>query len=294
MLADDTFRATLRTAWHVQPDGFTPLSGGMTSTTVSVTACGATYVAKAVRPGQKAQFEAGLAAAEHLSRRGVDSGAPLRTADGALTVPVGDHVVALLRHVSGRELDAADPLDQQWWGDRLGAVHLALRDFRHPGLPAWHWVRPDAPHLGVEDWIRPAVTAAVNALTKLQVTDRLTYGALHGDPYHGAFLLDPATGRIGVIDWGSAVAGPLMYDVASAVMYAGGPDRAGELLAGYAATGVVPRAEIEASLDVLLRFRWAVQADYFAARLTTGDLTGIAGQDDNRKGLHDARTALLG
>ncbi|GHJ45013.1 hypothetical protein Cs7R123_23550 [Catellatospora sp. TT07R-123] len=294
MLADDTFRTTLRTAWHLQPDGFTPLSGGMTSTTVSVSAGGLHYVAKAVRPAQKAQFEAGLSAAEHLSRHGVDAGAPLRTADGALTVPVGDHVLALLHHVPGRELEADDPLDQQWWGDRLGAVHRVLREFRHPGLPAWHWVRPDAPHLDVEDWVRPAVAAAVNTLTKLQVTDRLTYGALHGDPCHGAFLLDPGTGRIGVIDWGSAGAGPLMYDVASAVMYAGGSDRARELLSAYAATGVVPRAEIEASLDVLLRFRWAVQADWFAARIATGDLTGVADQSDNRRGLHDARDALLG
>jgi hypothetical protein len=31
------------------------------------------------------------------------------------------------------------------------------------------------------------------------------------------------------------------------------------------------------------RFRWAVQADYFARRLTAGDLTGIASRADNEK-----------
>ena len=41
------------------------------------------------------------------------------------------------------------------------------------------------------------------------------------------------------------------------------------------------------------RFRWAVQADYFARRIDGNDLTGIAGPQDNEKGLEDARRALL-
>ena len=42
----------------------------------------------------------------------------------------------------------------------------------------------------------------------------------------------------------------------------------------------------------MLRFRWAVQADYFARRITAGDLTGITGPDENANGLEDARRAL--
>jgi hypothetical protein len=43
----------------------------------------------------------------------------------------------------------------------------------------------------------------------------------------------------------------------------------------------------------MLRFRWAVQADYFAWRITANDLTGITGPEENEKGLEDARLALL-
>ena len=46
-------------------------------------------------------------------------------------------------------------------------------------------------------------------------------------------------------------------------------------------------------LPIMLRFRWAVQADYFAWRITAGDLTGITGPEQNEKGLEGARRALL-
>jgi homoserine kinase type II len=44
----------------------------------------------------------------------------------------------------------------------------------------------------------------------------------------------------------------------------------------------------------MLRFRWAVQADYFARRLVEGDLTGIADAAANERGLEDARRGLTG
>ena len=44
----------------------------------------------------------------------------------------------------------------------------------------------------------------------------------------------------------------------------------------------------------MLRMRWAVQADYFARRIATNDLTGIASPDENEEGLEDARAALTG
>jgi homoserine kinase type II len=75
-------------------------------------------------------------------------------------------------------------------------------------------------------------------------------------------------------------------------MYAGGPQRATELLEAYAAAGPVSMAELDAALPVLLRFRWAVQADYFASRVIADNRTGIADPAENLKGLHDARDAL--
>jgi Ser/Thr protein kinase RdoA (MazF antagonist) len=291
-VADDTVRAVLRTAWHLPPDGCTRLPGGMTSATWTVEAGGRRYVAKLVPRSRHAAFEAGLTLAERLCTVGIDAGRPVRAADGALSVQFDSAALALLEHVEGRPLDPADPIDQQWWGDRLGAVHRALVDVTLPGLTPWHWIREGAEHLGLQPWLRPAVSAAAHALARLQVTDRLTVAALHGDPHHDAFLLDRQSGRIGVIDWGSACAGPCVYDVASAVMYAGGIERAGDFLEAYAAAGPVPAAELEAALPVLLRFRWAVQADWFAARIAAGDETGTDAAG-NLRGLYDARDALL-
>jgi hypothetical protein len=62
----------------------------------------------------------------------------------------------------------------------------------------------------------------------------------------------------------------------------------------YHAAGPLSQQEITDGLPVMLRFRWAVQADYFARRVTSNDLTGITGPQENEKGLEDARRALLG
>jgi hypothetical protein len=85
-----------------------------------------------------------------------------------------------------------------------------------------------------------------------------------------------------------------MYDVASAVMYVGGPSRAGPLLSSYQRQQVLSRAEIERALPVMLRMRWAVQADYFARRIAVDNLTGIANSADNETGLAHARQKLSG
>lgn len=119
-------------------------------------------------------------------------------------------------------------------------------------------------------------------------------GMLHADPAPGAFRLDRGAGRCGVIDWSTALHGPLLYDLASAAMFLGGLENSAEMTEAYLATGVLSRAETEEGLALMLRFRWAVQADYFARRITANDLTGFAGPQDNEKGLEDARRALLG
>ena len=80
------------------------------------------------------------------------------------------------------------------------------------------------------------------------------------------FLLDPATGRAGLLDCGAGGTGPLLYDVAAAVVYAGGADAAAEFLDGYLAAAPMHPDELEAALPVMIRFRWAVQADWSARR----------------------------
>jgi len=290
----DGIRTVLRTSWHLGVSACTPLPGGMNSAAwlVELAEPGRRCVAKAVPAATRRQFEAGLAVAERLATCGTASGAPIRTADGALSMNADDAAVALLEYVPGRSLVAEDPLDQQWWGNALGAAHRCLVGFDHPGLGRFHLMRSDTPHLGVEDWVRPAVADAVAAMAKLSVTDQLTYGPTHGDPNTDCFRLDVDTGGVGIIDWGAAGSGPLVYDIASAVMYAGGPDRAADLVDAYVAAAPVSRDEVEAALPTLLRFRGAVQADYFAYRIWVDDRTGIDDPAENLVGLGRARTML--
>jgi len=263
---DDLLLSTLRDQWHLQPSEIIALPDELMSRGWEVTAGPERYVCRLAEPGARQPVEAGLAAAEHLRIRDIAAGEPVRTLGGGLTAQTPAGALSVLRRVPGRPLDGGDPLDQQWWGDRLGAVHRALQTFHHPGLRPWQLLDANAPHLAAEPWLRGAVTDAVSAATRLTVTDRLTYGVLHGDPAPGSFVVDPRTGRAGLFDCGASGLGPLVYDVAAAVVYAGGPAHAAELIDGYLAAGPVRRDELEAALPVLLRLRWAVKADRAARR----------------------------
>lgn len=311
MRPDDPFHppigATLRDQWHLRPVGVVEMPAGWLSRAWAVRDGGELFVARLVDGVARQPFEAGLAAAMHLREGGIVIGEPVRTLAGSLTAAAPAGAIGLVRRVPGDLLVGADPVDQQWWGDRLGAAHRALADFAHRGLRRWHWLHPDAMHLAVEPWLRPAVADAVAAMTRLTVADRLTYGVLHGDPAPEAFVVDGRTGRTGLIDWGPCGTGPLVYDLAAAVAYAGGPGSAGDLIDAYVATGVVGRDEVDAALPVLLRFRWAVQADWYARRLAVGAAARDAqppadvprparatGLDTDRAGLAAAREALEG
>jgi Ser/Thr protein kinase RdoA (MazF antagonist) len=286
---DDVIDSALRSEWHRVPSELAVLPSGPMSHAWAVTAGDERFVARLVDPSARQALEAGLAAAVHLRSHGLEIGWPVRTLGGSLTAETAVGTLSLLRRVPGRPLVAVDPLDQQWWGDRLGAAHRGLAGFDHPGLRRWNWLDPDAPHLGVESWLRQAVADAATALTRLTVTDRLTYGVLHGDPAAEGFVVDPASGRAGMLDWGACGTGPLVYDVAAAVVHAGGPASATEFLDGYLAAGPVSRDEVDSALPVLLRFRWAVLADRCARRLAAERADG--GPADPRP-LRTARQAL--
>lgn len=128
------------------------------------------------------------------------------------------------------------------------------------------------------------VRAEVDAL-------EVTWSLLHTDPAPEAFIHDDSTGITGLIDWTGADRGPVLYDVASAVMYLGGPDGAAAFLTTYRDHGVLRIDEWE-HLEAFRRLRWAVQAVYFAGRVAVADLTGVTGQPDNQRGLTDARHGL--
>lgn len=283
---DDLLRSALRDQWHLVPTEISALPGGLLSQGWDVTAGGERFVARLAEPAARQPVEAGLAAAELLRGSGIEAGEPVRTLAGGLTAETVAGALAVLRRAPGRTLDGRDPIDQQFWGDRLGAVHCRLQGFHHPGLRRWSLLDPEAPHLAIEPWLRTAVTDAVTAMARLMVTDRLTYGVLLGDPAPENFLVDPATGRAGLLDCGACGTGPLLYDVAAAMVYAGGPETSAELLDGYLAAGPVDEDELHAALPVLLRLRWAVQADWSALRLVRGEREG------SREALGRARQAL--
>jgi homoserine kinase type II len=177
-------------------------------------------------------------------------------------------------------------------GETLGRVHDALARVDVSGAPGFDWVDPDAPHLDVAPWVRPAVRSALREWEAVRPRVH-TWTFLHGDPAPEAFLVSPDRGVCGLVDWSSGCLGPCLYDLASAVMYvgAGAADR---LVEAYLSHSPMHRAEVDLGLRPMLRLRWAVQADYFARRIVERDLTGLDDGTGNQKGLDDARRALLG
>jgi homoserine kinase type II len=297
VISDECIRELLRRSWGL--DDGTQVSrhdGGMGSQTWIVDQGDRRWVAKSVAPHLAEPFARGLAVARLLDTAGIRAGAPAPALRGTLTVDAasGDRV-ALLTWVPGNPLTGTDEAEQRLIGDTLARVHRVLRGREIPGAQRFHWVDPAASHLSLRPWIRPAVTAAVDELAALQRRElACVQGLLHADPAPGAFRYDATSGVCGIIDWSSAHSGPLLYDLASAVMYLGGPDRAAAMTDAYQSAGLLTPQEIAGGLPVMLRFRWAVQADYFARRITANDLTGITGPEENDKGLEDARRALLG
>ena len=288
----DAVSASLARHWGLPAPTIQRHDLGMNSRTWIITDGARRWVAKAVPADVQPSFAAGLAVASLVDTAGIPSGAPEPTRSGALSVVLGRWTLALLRFVDGEPLVGDDEREQQLIGQTLARAHRALVGSEVPGAERFHWIDADAPHLDVEPWVRPAVRGAIGGYDAT-LPHSMTWGLLHSDPAPEAFLCDPRTGRCGIIDWGTALIGPLMYDVASAVMYVGGRRYAAALLDAYLAERVIPATEVERTLDPMLELRWAVQADYFARRLATDDLTGISHPEENQVGLDDARRVLL-
>lgn len=278
-------------AWGLPNPEIVVHNGGMGSATWFVTQDGGRWVAKAVAPALRRQFVGGLAVAAAVEAAGIPVGAPVPTRDGQPVISVAEHPVALLRWVAGEPLTGVGRDEQRLIGETLARVHRSLQGVSVAEADRFHWVRPEAGHLAIRPWVRPAVAAGVAALETIGLHS-LSWGLLHTDPAPEHFRLEAASGQCGLIDWSIALEGPLLYDLASAVMYVGGPEHADSLVEAYLHQSVLPVTEVEQALLVMLRFRWAVQADSFAHRIADHDLTGIDGPADNEKGLEDARRWL--
>lgn len=285
MLDDATLVTALRSAWGWTPDSVTVLDGGMNSRTWWVHHRGATTVAKWVPAAEAEHLRAGVAAAAYAASSGLRTGRAHPCRDGRDGAEVAGGLLVVLDRVPGRGLSGEEPEDDAAIGRTLARAHRATVGRRAEGAWAFPWVDPAAAHLAIDEEVRNAVRGAVEAMDAVPADD-LTTGICHGDPAPEAFLRDGA--EVGLIDWGSCVNGPLLYDLASAAMYLGGLDRAGPMLAAYSlAGGPVPDDEVARHAPTLLQGRWAVQADYFAGRLAEDDT------EENRGGLADARRRLL-
>jgi Ser/Thr protein kinase RdoA (MazF antagonist) len=276
----------LRRSWGLQGAAvIAPIHGGMNSTVAEVRVEQRRYVAKWVPAHNRRALEAGARTARRMAKGGLLAGEPRLTSDGSMTARSGDGAVALLSWVPGNPLRGLSTDDQVWMATTLAHVHR-IGGSEWQSRSFFVWVRPDALGTSVQPWIKPAVAAARAELDSLPA---LTWGVLHTDPAPEAFLLDEATGAVGLIDWTGSTGGPLLYDVASAVMYLGGRESASTFLRTYAELGPIPTGEIAEHLGTLQRFRAAVQAVYFAQRIASRDLTGISDDAENWTGLHDAR-----
>jgi Ser/Thr protein kinase RdoA (MazF antagonist) len=291
VLSVPALAACLKRYWSLSDVRVTAHHGGMGSATWFVGHRGERWVAKLVAPVAGNQLAGALALAQRLDQAGIPSGPPVPAGDGRLAVDVGAGWLALLRWVPGDPLTGGTTAERDLIGTTLAEVHEVLAGCDAGGAERFHWVDQDAGYLSLRPWLRPAVVAALEAFEAAD-PGGMTWGLLHADPAPDAFRLDQVSGRCGVIDWSYFLYGPLLYDLASAVMYVGGASAGNDLIEAYLGCGTLTAAEVRAGLEAALRFRWAVQANYFAWRIAENDMTGITGPAENEKGLEDARRAL--
>lgn len=278
---------SLAAFWGLESARVTPLGGGMNSETWLVHHQGSTYVAKAVSSTAVDDLTAGAEVAAALAEAGLVTGRPIPTHDGRIVLK--EPALALLEHVPGRELDGESDEEQEWIADTLAGVHAAGGPAPGPSTAAFaqDWLSPGLPGVEAHPWLTAAIASVREETGPLAVT----WSVLHTDPAPAAFIHDAGTGVTGLVDWAGARRGPVLYDVASAVMYLGGPQHAATFLNAYQSHGLLEAQEMT-YLDTFRRFREAVQGAYFAGRTAANDLTGGIDQSENDKGLADARRRL--
>ncbi len=282
MIGPAQVRSLVQQHWGLPVEAVEPLEGGMNSSTWLVTAAGTRHVGKAVSPAGRDDLADGCAVALRLAGHGLVTGAPVPTRAGEPMLHTPPF--ALVSHVRGRELDPADARDQARLAGVLAQVHRAEPVPSGSAVGFLEGLLPEPRH--APGWLVPA-----GATVLAEVGTPLTWGTLHTDPAPEAFLHEEASGTTALIDWAGARPGPLLYDVASAVMYLGGEEPAAAFLDAYRGLGVLGEAEL-AMLPVWRRARWLIQARYFSDRAARGDRTGLEEEAGNQQGLDRARRGL--
>ncbi|TDW87429.1 homoserine kinase type II [Kribbella pratensis] len=269
----------LREHWNLKPSRLEVLTGGMNSAVWLASGGEWRLVLKSV-DASDAAFEPGLGLAFRLDEAGIRTGCPRPSKHGRLVERVDGRQVAVLEYIDGVQLTVAD---HATIGDLLGRVHSAAAVGSGDVADWLQFLLPFEDCLDLEPWIRPVVEGAVADAVAL---GPVSWAWLHGDPAAEAFRQQD-DGEVALIDWGSAMQGPILYDVASAVMYNGDP-----VVPAYLRRRPDLADELERGLPTFLRVRYALQAGYFAWRITNNILTGISDPTENLKGLADARRSF--
>lgn len=270
--------------WGLRHACVEPLGGGLNSVTWLVEHSQRRYVAKHVTSDGLGALARGCQVATSLADAGLRTGRPVPSQSGDLVLT--DARLALLEHLPGRPLNGRNAEDQRAIATTLADVHRLGRPEPGPGAKGLA-KRLGVGHIDPPAWLTRAVAQARSETDDLP----LTWSVLHTDPAPEAFLHDDATSVTGLIDWAGSVRGPVLYDVASAVMYLGGAEHAQSFLDTYRSAGPVDDDEL-GYLDAYQRLRWTVQALYFTGRVAAGDLTGLDDATGNVRGLDDARRSL--
>jgi Ser/Thr protein kinase RdoA (MazF antagonist) len=281
----DSLGPAIEKEWMLRVRDGRLLEGGMNSVTFAFDSHDGGYVAKWVPHRDGPALRNGTLAARLMERSGIRAGKPRLTIDHRSTAAVEGGDVALLEFVPGMPLSSRDE-DQVDWGGTLGRVHTA--GVQPADGTFFSWVEHDGKNDAHPSWVRVATEAVVTELKRLPA---LTWVQLHTDPAPEAFLRDDQ-GQIGVIDWAGSTPGPALYDVASAVMYAGGESRASTFLRSYLEHSPVGEDEVQRHLPTFRRFRAVVQAVYFSTRVQEENMLGGSGMLGNAQGLSDARHML--
>lgn len=223
------------------------------------------YVAKFVYDSP-ANLEQGLAVAEAVQHRtGIPTGTPIRTKAGELSVlipslPGERHPIALLDDVGGTPVSAEDGLTPEQAAEVLARVHRAAPEVEVRGLDdRLRYLEDDSHEIAHPELLWPALGSVAREIREL--SDDLTWAVCYGD---GPELFARPDGRLGLIDWGGVLRGPVLYDIA--IWSRGWRHERVRFLTAYAEAAELPAAEL-AYLDRFDRMNAAHQLRFRAYRL---------------------------
>lgn len=281
-MLDVDVATVIRKHWEVsEPITLTPVPEAMNSKVWFLDTAAGRRVAKAVP--EPDQFAGGLRVALVVEQSGLQTGAPQPTRDGRHWVEVDGHAVAVLSYIAEPGLDSSQPQDRARWGHALASLHQTLAAIPTPAsADGWPWLVPDpsSPFLDSESWLRPTIHDAVSAAATCWDASHNTL--VHGDPSASDFRVDSSGQLVAVIDWGYAMAGPPLTDLACAILFEWLKGRDGEDVINAYDADIAVDHEL---LQILLRRRLALQAWWLAWREAGGSDLGTQDDGWNRRSL---------